>query len=98
VAEGARYLVVSLDYSAPWDEESFAILAESCAKVARRYVEWARGTRSARLSTASRTGLWINQEGQTKLSTTRQFDARLVDGGDASRIPVVEQRSECRPA
>ncbi len=42
VERGARYLLVSLNYAATWDEESFERLETSLRGLAQRYVAWAR--------------------------------------------------------
>jgi len=39
---GARYLIVSLNYAAPWTEKDFKVLKREMKKLARRYVEWTR--------------------------------------------------------
>lgn len=50
VAEGARYLLVSLNYAAAWDEAAFARLEASLRGLAERYVAWAREGRKLYLS------------------------------------------------
>ena len=47
---GARYLIVSLNYAAPWDEASFAVLARQCEKLGDLYIQWTRANRKFYLS------------------------------------------------
>lgn len=48
--EGARYLIVSLNYAGPWTEEALAALRGEYEKLAGRYVAWTRQGRKFYLS------------------------------------------------
>jgi uncharacterized protein len=48
--EGAHYLIISLNYAAPWREEDFAILQEQLERLGERYLEWTRAGRKFYLS------------------------------------------------
>ena len=48
--EGARYLLISLNYAAPWAKDDFAVLGEQLEKLATRYIEWTRAGRKFYLS------------------------------------------------
>ena len=48
--EGARYLIVSLNYAAPWRDEDFAVLQRQCERLGDLYVEWTRQGRKFYLS------------------------------------------------
>ena len=43
--EGARYLIVSPNYAAPWREEDFAHLQAQMEKLGELYIEWTRAGR-----------------------------------------------------
>lgn len=43
--EGARYLIVSLNYAAAWNEEAFAILRGQMEKLGDLYIQWTRAGR-----------------------------------------------------
>jgi uncharacterized protein len=38
--EGARYIIVSLNYAGQWDEDSLAILEQQYKKLAKLYIKW----------------------------------------------------------
>ena len=40
--EGARYIIVSLNYAGQWDEESLAALEKQYKKLAKLYIKWTR--------------------------------------------------------
>jgi uncharacterized protein len=48
--EGVRYLIISLNYAGPWDEETMAILEEQYKKLAKLYVKWTKQGRKFYLS------------------------------------------------
>jgi uncharacterized protein len=48
--EEARYLIVSLNYAAPWQEEDFEVLKEQYERIADLYVRWTREGRKFYLS------------------------------------------------
>jgi uncharacterized protein len=48
--EGARYIIVSLNYAGQWDEESFAILEQQYKKLAKLYIKWTEMGRKFYLS------------------------------------------------
>ncbi len=48
--EGARYLLVSLNYAASWRDEDFALLEEELRKLADRYISWTKAGRKFYLS------------------------------------------------
>lgn len=43
--QGVRYIITALNYSGPWDEESFQTLEEQYQKLARLYAKWTRAGR-----------------------------------------------------
>jgi uncharacterized protein len=47
---GCRYLIVSLDYSAPWTEAAFRILEQEYRGLAKRYIRWTEAGRKFYLS------------------------------------------------
>jgi uncharacterized protein len=47
---GARYLIVSLNYAAPWDEATLRALEKQCQRLGKRYIEWTRAGRKFYLS------------------------------------------------
>lgn len=50
LGEGARYVILSLNYAARWSEKSFAVLAEQFDQLADCYVQWTRESRKFYLS------------------------------------------------
>jgi uncharacterized protein len=48
--EGCRYLIISMNYAAPWSRGDFKVLRRQYKALARRYVEWTRGGRKFYLS------------------------------------------------
>ncbi len=48
--EGARYVLISLNYAGPWSEADFATLQGQLEKLADRYVSWTRARRKFYLS------------------------------------------------
>ncbi len=48
--EGARYLIVSLNYAAPWTDEAFDALARQLEQLGRLYVKWTEAGRKFYLS------------------------------------------------
>lgn len=48
--EGCRYLIVSMNYAAQWDERSLHLLERQYRKLGRLYVEWTREGRKFYLS------------------------------------------------
>jgi uncharacterized protein len=48
--EGARYLVVSLNYAAAWSEESFSALEQQLERLGSLYLKWTRAGRKFYLS------------------------------------------------
>lgn len=49
-ALGARYLIVSLDYSANWQEDDFAVLGSELGRLAELYLAWSRADEKFYLS------------------------------------------------
>ncbi|HTS71063.1 MAG TPA: radical SAM protein [Terriglobia bacterium] len=47
---GCRYILVSLNYAAPWEEREFRVLTRECKKLAKSYVRWIREGRKFYLS------------------------------------------------
>ena len=47
---GARYLIVSLNYAAYWEEADFRVLERQCQRLGDRYIEWTRAGRKFYLS------------------------------------------------
>jgi len=47
---GARYLIVSLNYAAYWEEADFRVLERQCRRLGDRYIEWTRAGRKFYLS------------------------------------------------
>lgn len=50
IERSCRYLIVSLNYAADWDERSLAVLARQLRRLARAYVRWTRQGRKFYLS------------------------------------------------
>ena len=48
--QGCRYLIVSLNYAAPWDERSLGVLGGQLEELGERYVEWTQAGRKFYLS------------------------------------------------
>lgn len=48
--EGARYLIVSMNYDSSWDEEGLAVLEKQYRRLAKLYVKWAGQGRKFYLS------------------------------------------------
>lgn len=42
IEKSCRYLIVSLNYAAPWDERSLLILKRQLGKLAKAYIRWTR--------------------------------------------------------
>ena len=47
---GCRYLIVSLNYVADWDDDDMGVLEHEYGRLAKRYVEWTRAGRKFYLS------------------------------------------------
>ncbi|HLP01095.1 MAG TPA: radical SAM protein [Opitutaceae bacterium] len=50
LGEGARYVIISLNYAAAWTERSFSVLQSQCETLADRYIDWTREGRKFYLS------------------------------------------------
>jgi uncharacterized protein len=50
VAQGCRYLIVSLNYAAPWDKRSLGVLKEQLDELGRLYIHWTEEGRKFYLS------------------------------------------------